>query len=330
MVAWLGLELDAGGWTLTDSGGMRQILDAMDRPHRQYPSVPLFMGQATKAQALRSLYPYHNIGRHGKVGFARLHLSSTTAPYPVIAIESSYTGNSRADPSRREPVRRYHIQNCHDRSYRDIQDLLYQHSLLPLTDVLCLFAADLGGCSGIQTLLGSWSSAPPSGLDGTSSIRPRIVVVLTDPTDGPDHPTDMETALKTVAMPNLAAFVTVVDLRHRNQLSPASRFEPLRRQLSLELETSRAARSQAHLLFSAMHLEWIFRNLLQHVAHGPISPFNCIKACRQDHGEDNGTSLLHTFLGITEQASSPYRSVVTFVASAFLMDAYPPGMHGRC
>lgn len=39
------------------------------------------MGQATKAQAqaLRSLYPYHNIGRHDKVGFARLHLSITAA-----------------------------------------------------------------------------------------------------------------------------------------------------------------------------------------------------------------------------------------------------------
>lgn len=331
MVAWLGLELDAGGWTLADSGGMRQILDAMDCPHRQYPSVPLFMGQATKAQALRSLYPYHNIGRHGKVGFARLHLSSTAASYPIIVIESSHTRNSKAEPSRREAACRYHIQNSHSRSYQDIQDLLYRHSLLYLTDVLCLFAADLGGCSGVQALLGSWNSAPLPGLDGTGSIRPRLVIVLTDPEDGPHHSAVIESTLKTAAMPNLAASVTVIDLRGRNQLSPASRFEPLRRQLLLELETSRAVRSQAHLLFSAVHLEWIFKNLFRHVAHGPASPFNCIQACRRDYlGGEIAASSLRTFFGIIKQAGLPYESVVTFVASAFLMDAYPPGMHGRC
>ncbi|ODM18136.1 hypothetical protein SI65_06007 [Aspergillus cristatus] len=327
MVAWLGLQFDAGGWTLADSGGMRQILDAIDCPHRQYPSIPLFIGQATKVQALRSLYPYHNIGRHGKVGFARLHLSSTAASYPVIVIESSHTRNSRAEPSRREPACQYHIQNCHDWSYQDIQDLLYRHGLLPLTDVLCLFAADLGGCSGIQELLGSWSSAPLSGLDGTNSIRPRLVIVLTDPEDGPHHSAVIESALKTAAMPNLAASVTVVDLRGRNELSPASRFEPLRRQLSLELDTSRAVRSKAHLLFSAVHLEWIFRNLLRHVAHRPTIPFNCIQACRGDQGEEIAGSSLRAFLDIVKQAGLPYQSVVTFVASAFLMDAYPPGMH---
>lgn len=241
MVAWLGLESDSGGWTLTDSGGMRQILDAMDRPHCQYPSVPLFMGQATKAQALRSLYPYHNIGRHGRVGFARLHLLSTAASYPVIVVESSSMRNSRAEPSRREPARLYHLRKCHGRSYSDVQDLFYRHGLLPLTDVLCLFAADLGGYRGVQALLGSWNLAPLSGLDGTGPVHLRLTVILTDPEDGPDNPAAMETALKTVVMPNLAAFVTVVDLCSWSQLSPASRFEPLRRQLSLELEMSRAA-----------------------------------------------------------------------------------------
>lgn len=153
MVAWLGLESDSRGWTLTDSGGMRQILDAMDRPHCQYPSVPLFMGQATKAQALRSLYPYHNIGCHGRMGFAWPHLSSTAASYPVIVVKSSSPRNLRVEPSQREPARRYHLRNCHGRSHPDIQDLLYRHCLLPLTDVLCIFAADLGGLP--------WCPGPP-------------------------------------------------------------------------------------------------------------------------------------------------------------------------
>ena len=46
-------------------------------------------------------------------------------------------------------------------------------------------------------------------LDGVALIRPRLLIVLTDPQDEPDHLETVETAMKIVAVPNLAASVSI-------------------------------------------------------------------------------------------------------------------------
>lgn len=117
-----------------------------------------------------------------------------------------------------------------------------------------------------------------SGLDGTGSIRPRLVVVLTNPQNETRRPAAVETVLKSCSDAQPGRFC---DCRRLPRSKPVIGSQSLRAPsstLSLELETSQAARSQAHLLFSAVHLEWIFRNLLWHVAHGSASPFNYIQA----------------------------------------------------
>lgn len=336
MATWLGLEAEDTGWTLTDSGGMRRILKNMDHASGCYPSLPLFIGQTTKVQALRSLYPYNNIRRYAKRNLARVYLSGRTGSYPVVLMEASLSGRGikvRSPPPKQvEGVHRYRIHNSHNVSYGDIENLVYLRCLVPVCDVLCLFVADLGGIAHVQDILRSWGSSPLLSLDGSRRSRPRLLIVLTDPQDKLNEVDDMERTLTNTVVPNLAASVTTVDLRNRNQLSSVSRYEPLQRQLTLELDEARAARSKARLLFSAPHLDWILRRLFRCVAQRPTSPFNCIIACRERRDSwgiaDNTTQYLTEFLDITNQAGVPVIPVVDFIASAFLMDAYPPGMHG--
>ncbi|KAB8244566.1 acyl transferase/acyl hydrolase/lysophospholipase [Aspergillus flavus] len=335
MATWLGLEAEDTGWTLTDSGGMRRILKNMDHASGCYPSLPLFIGQTTKVQALRSLYPYNNIRRYAKRNLARVYLSGRTGSYPVVLMEASLSGRGikvRSPPPKQvEGVHRYRIHNSHNVSYGDIENLVYLRCLVPVCDVLCLFVADLGGIAHVQDILRSWGSSPLLSLDGSRRSRPRLLIVLTDPQDKLNEVDDMERTLTNTVVPNLAASVTTVDLRNRNQLSSVSRYEPLQRQLTLELDEARAARSKARLLFSAPHLDWILRRLFRCVAQRPTSPFNCIIACRERRDSwgiaDNTTQYLTEFLDITNQAGVPVIPVVDFIASAFLMDAYPPGMH---
>lgn len=330
MAAWLGLEREDGAWTVTDSSAMRRIIDGIDDPPSQYPSMQLFVGRTAKAQALRSLYPHNNIGRHQKHGFARLHLSSGASSYPLLFIESSLAPEAEPWQPRQEPLRRHHLPSTRDHTCQDVHALLYQCLLLPLVDTVCLFAADFGGIRRVQHLLESWDLVPLAGLDGEGFFRPRLVVVLTDAGDDPVNVEAMENTLQATAVPRLVASVSMVDLRDRHPLSPLSRFEPLRQRLSRELDKARAARSKAHLLFSAVHLEWIFRRLLQHIAQAPSSPFNCINACRpKQTGGDETIQYLGIFLGVAEQVHIPPTSMATFIASAYLMDAYPPGMHGK-
>jgi hypothetical protein len=241
MAAWLGLERDDGAWALTDSSAMRQIINRMDDPPRQYPSIQLFVGRTAKAQVLRSLYPYNNIGRHQKHGFARLYLSSGVSSYPLFFIESSLAGETEPWHPQLEPLRRHYLPNTQDRLYQDVQALLYRYLLLPLVDTVCLFAADFGGVSRVQHHLESWTPASPTGLNGQRPLCPRLVVVLTEAGDETANVDAWESALQATAVPYLAVSVSVVDLRGRNPLSPCSRFEPLQQWLSLELDEAHAA-----------------------------------------------------------------------------------------
>jgi hypothetical protein len=330
MPAWLGLESEAGGWAVTDSGGMARVLAEMEHPQNQYPLIHLFVGRASKAQALRSLYPRNNTGRQSGLGFARLHYAPVTHPHTVIFIDGSLsrpTAKSRAEA----PLRRYHIQNSTGRPYQEIQSLLYRRLFLPRADTWTLFADDVGGICQVENLLAAWCAALSSdGLEPTSIARPRLIVVLTDPQDAAGHPETVESTLRAVAVPSLVASVRVLDLRDRGPLSPVSRFEPLRRLLSQELDESYVARREAYELFSAIHLDWVWRKSLLHVARTPTVPFDCIRACHPDRRpQDQASRYLRLFLDTAERAGAAPETVIHNVASALLMDAYPPGMHGE-
>ena len=168
----------------------------MDCPANQHPSIALFVGHTAKAQALRSLYPHNNTGRHWKQGWAQLHLSAAAISYPVIAIESSLSRISPPGPSQQEPLWQYPIPRTRGPSYEDLRSLLYRDVLLPIVDTVCVFAADCGGIRHVQHLLVSWGPLPSTGLDGAAaSVRPRWVIVLTDPDDDAVPAGGIETTL---------------------------------------------------------------------------------------------------------------------------------------
>ncbi|KAB8239998.1 hypothetical protein BDV35DRAFT_402969 [Aspergillus flavus] len=296
MAAWLGLEHDEGGWAITDNDAMRRVINGMDCPANQHPSIAFFVGHTAKAQALRSLYPHNNAGRHRKQGWAQLHLSGAATSHPVIVIESSLSRTSPPGPSQQEPLRRYPIPRTRGSSYEDLRSLLYRDVLLPIVDTVCVFAADCGGIRHVQHLLASWGPLPPTGLDGAAApMRPRSVIVLTDPNDDAVPAGGVETMLQATAVPHLAGSVAV---------------QPL--------DEVRTLRANANLLF---------RGQLRHVAQGPASPFNCVQACRPQHLDaDEVAQYLRIFLQLAEIADP---SIATFIAPVFLMDAYPPGMHSE-
>ncbi|KAL4862084.1 hypothetical protein BDV12DRAFT_203391 [Aspergillus spectabilis] len=329
MAPWLGLEFDAGGWTITDTGCARQILAAVDDPSSQCPSIQVFVGRAIKAQALRALHPHNNTGRHAKIGLARMHLTDSRSQ-PAILIDTSTSPSSLVQPPSAKPLHLYPIQDSYDRSYDDVRDLLFRHIMMPLADTVCLFAADLGGVEEIRTLLTAWGQAPVTSPDGSALVHARLIIVLTGSHGTTGAVQDIEITLREVAVPNIAAALSVVDLRDRDDLSPASQFEPLRQRLLRELGQAHSTRSRAHLLFSAVHLEWIFRKSLSHVAQWPATPFNCIESWRSDRlkGDEMAAQHLESFLRITDGARLPTDVLAAFIASAFLMDAYPPRMHG--
>ncbi|KAI3015394.1 hypothetical protein CBS147347_11201 [Aspergillus niger] len=159
------------------------LLDAMDQPREQYPSVQLFVGGNTKTQALRALYPYNNFGRSHRLGLARIHLSELPRPEPVVIVESGMQSHSEAWPRRATLPQRHHIRRSYDRSHDEVRDLLYRQVLLPLAHTVCFFLEDLASSNSvevIQQLLVAWQAPPLAGEAGGAALHPHMIVVLTN------------------------------------------------------------------------------------------------------------------------------------------------------
>ncbi|GLA56176.1 hypothetical protein AnigIFM63604_005046 [Aspergillus niger] len=331
MASWLTLERDSGGWAFVDYNGLRRIVSTMDRPQEKYPSVLLFVGGSTKMQALRALYPYNNIGRPNRHGLARVHLSELPRQDPVVVIESSLLSAGKASSYQTACTRWHHIRGSHGQSFKDMRDLAYRQVLVPLAHIVCLFLADLKGLNsvqGIQDLLSAWKTPEAARLDKVARLRPCLIVVLTDCPDRLETCESIQRTLSSAAVPDLVSSISVVDLRHRSELSVVSRFLPLQQALEQQRREALTVRAKAHLLFSATHVEAIAKLSLIHAAQWPTSTLDYIKAARSNCSEGtSATQYIQLFLNLADCAGIQRRYVVTAIASALLMDAYPPGMH---
>jgi hypothetical protein len=137
-------------------------------------------------------------------------------------------------------------------------------------------------------------------------------------------------SLAAAAIPRVAGSIIVVDLQDRSELSARSCFKPLRHALKWEAEEAQATRQDACLLFSAAHLQLLFRKILYHISQQLGLPFNCIRAYHPSRSKQGDTSeYLARFIKTIKEAQISSHTAAAFIASAFIIDTYPLGMHGR-
>ncbi|KAJ5917557.1 hypothetical protein N7466_011111 [Penicillium verhagenii] len=275
MAAWLDLAVEATGWTLADTGRLESLVDSMGHPKSQYPSLVYFVGNSSRAKALRALFPYNNITRKGPASFIKLHLSTETANYkhPVLFAESSFLGDSTLAEKGfcqwpTEKLQHYPIQSNLS-STKDIKQHILSNFVLPWTHTLCFLLNKAGDIMKVRQLL----ERPRRNVKVGTQIIPnflQVIIVLEKRLDGHDE------ALKELILwsgEQMTLNITLLDLRERHMLSPKAAFEPLRRLLLSHLSLAQSKR---------------FEN------------DNC------DYENED---------------------ISAFIASAFLMNAYPPDMH---
>ncbi|KAF7445907.1 Patatin domain containing protein [Pyrenophora tritici-repentis] len=82
------------------------------------------------------------------------------------------------------------------------------------------------------------------------------------------------------------------------------------------------------MLYSAYHLNVFFESALRHVATCASLPFNFILATRQyNRIEDHLWLYLQNFLELCAANHTNKKAALEYVASAFMLDSLPPGMH---
>lgn len=328
---WLDLSLDQRGWRLHDYGKLQYVVHEMETPTTQYPSVLFFIGRKQKTALLRTIYPGNNLARRSGMGIARLHVRLGTggSRFPLLLGDSD---SCRKLVGLKDP--RHESSSDHRLTWSQIRkpngteilNHVYTSLIFPLTDVLCLFADDMGGLRKVQTLILDWVNTGP---EPKLAMRPRILVVVNEDSLDPTEP------LEDICGPQMVerispmfSAISLVRLTNRDEISAHKICQPLQTALFFETEAARNHRINRKLLFSALHLEALFRRAIHHIVNQPDNPLDLIQLSRI--GFPSPTQMqspIRDFIGACIRLNVQPSAISKNIAAALLMDANPPHMH---
>ena len=310
----------------------------MTNPDKQYPSTIFFIGVKSKDVALRQLFPHNNVRRGCLDGVVNLRLDSSTmsSEYPLLFADG--------DPQKQIPDK-LGTMRCHEnttvplisRSFTQLNNIqcLYARLVALFSDVVCIFAEDLGGLRGTARFLVDWVKfGNPSSLP--RCVRPRVMIVTREEeTAITHHVLEMEELRFMLDQedPGLRSQVfSSISLIHLpgDHISALARYRRLREILLKEVDLSRIQRLEQRVLFSAVHLEAFSSRAFKNLALSFDKPFDFIIESRVGN-ELDGTYNDHitTFATGCNENFLSFKSLSSFIASSILMDAYPPRMHGK-
>jgi hypothetical protein len=192
--------------------------------------------------------------------------------------------------------------------------------IFPHADVVCVFIEDCGGLKGTEELLRTWAELAPTS-QYHPDVRPHLIMVSADlPMGiGEVHPELLQpfSGCSMISLP-------------KSTSSSSARHNVLKIEFERAVRSARDQRRRSSMLFSTRHLETLFLRTMKHLSQPTIIPFNVVQASRQDNpvSLDYGLHLTH-FMTIAKHQKIPHEAQRSFIASAMLLDAYPPDMHSK-
>ncbi|KAJ5655009.1 hypothetical protein N7490_002012 [Penicillium lividum] len=335
MAAWLDLANEDGAWTLVDTGRLEELVQGMPSPKRQCPSLVYFAGNSNRLKALRALNPHNNVTRKGPAGWIRLHLGGRSGhtENPVLFAESGLLLEKSQGDSRwrkhhsTQRHRRYAIQDDDSScSPAKLHQEVKAQLVLPWTQILCLFIDSKSDLQSARDLLQQPRRQLAIGGQPISTFM-RIVIVLTKQDNSNHIPArdfaDFEAFAET-------GETIVLDLRPRCGLSDTVAFEPLRTVIMEQLSAIRDQQASPGGHISASHLGAFWKSFIQSYKRCRIAPpFDLLTEARRGYPDDGAMArYLREGAQIVISAGCAEDEMQVFVASAILMHAYPPEMHG--
>ncbi|KAJ5928357.1 hypothetical protein N7466_007313 [Penicillium verhagenii] len=331
--AWLEVLQGEAGPILTHGWRLPQIIQDFPNPSNQNPQITLFMGRRLKEKALRKLCDSNYKGQRRKSAInIRADNRSLHSAKPKLFAD--------CDPTSKGLERACVVpQTCHQDhtlSFRslpyEVHDLVFCRLIFMFVDVICIFADDLGGLGAVEDMILDWGHIS-SGSSTTPAIRPRVIVVVNHAQSITHDILDEKNFLYDLYMKEPALSLSFADIRFSRLPSDelkSGRFLSLGADITRQLHEASFARVKENVLFSATHLCDLFKSAAESLCQSPsaLTEFNFIAAARAQNPLDGSfTSHLKDFIILAGKSRLPYEGVSSHIASAILMDAYPPGMH---
>ncbi|KAJ2969904.1 hypothetical protein NQ176_g8435 [Zarea fungicola] len=327
------------GWLRVWNRGGQATLEVSDRPGRLLGAVrqeepigvTVFIGHQRKYGALSALNLLSRSARARK-SHGEIHLDVAQLPNDQQMLIAD--GDL---PTHGQFPRTHGFHSCHEvtsilypeplQPAASVSDSLYHRVLLPLTDVICIFAEDIGGTDIAIQHLSSWNCKGPSFKAG---ISPSVILVVDR---GSETKARARLNAEKLQQPHgwfRTTRVVGID-RGAHQSSnrrQAKSYQTLSREISQLLRSNRRERGRESLLFSARHVLEFLRVTAACAVQADWTPLDFVKASRLSNKvEENIESHVMNLILHFPHQDDVTEIAAPLIASSFLLNHYVPGMH---
>jgi len=323
-ISWLQLT---GNQTLilNDTGRLDRVINELADPAQQTPTLLYFLGRRAKDAALKEIFPHNNLRRGRSNGLAniRVDTASITRDSPLIFADSDLGApippRESLTPCHKSTAYPIHWPYSNTQSALDVA---FIRILLPFCSALVLFVDDFDSLGQIALYIERWTTIGML-LD---DVRPRLILAASAKSTKYSR-IQLRQLQDHCQQSQLFSSISLVLLIR--ELSATSCHRPLREEISKQAGEMLQILSRHHRLFSALHLAHMYRLALKHTAGTVTEAFDYVQASRTYHNLANYPGHLKNFLTLAVKHAISYESITSYLASGMIMDAYPPGAHGK-
>lgn len=346
---WLSLETQAQAVFFHYTDRIQNLIESLPNPDTRYPGLIVLIGRKTKSLVLRELVSIErkpSLGVRSPHRGVHLHLDASSVFHenPVLYADASLpialvSGATYQKVRCHESVGRKLCRNSGDTfdlTGIEAADYLYSRLLRPFSDVFCLFIADLGGLEPVTERLVSWLEKAQT---PTVPQTAHPILVLVVESEVPGIKTEREAKSKLLSMLEQKTpksifdhffDVTVVSIFPEGKLSLQARHRRVKERLRDALDQGQERRMGIGMLFSATHLAVFFRHACDHFGTTIDDPFNFIQTSRLRNPVSTEIDRhLARFLKHVRTPQELVKFAIPVIGSSFLLNAYPPDMHGE-
>ncbi|OBT60276.1 hypothetical protein VE03_10316 [Pseudogymnoascus sp. 23342-1-I1] len=335
---WLTLASRKGKIFLQRTDRLSTLLEDRLNLDSMQPSLFVFFGGEQKAMLMKKLLKKSHQPQRVS-GEMHLHIdtSGTFSNGPVLLAEGGFPqlGTQTAEPS---------PSGCHEswcselspgllesKALGDSVNTVFFKLLTPFADVLCFFAADLGGFRPIIKELALWLESTKGSLQESS--RPQILIVtdrnVADERSSLRTFTQMLANETNVATSKHFSNIRILSINFSRKDYNKSRYCELKECLRTSSNQMRATKIGNRTLFTTRHFAAFFDHALNNIVRASIDPFNFIISSRAESPVvERLSEHLTNFLQHVRSPRHVREFAVPTIASSFLLDNYyPPSMH---
>ena len=324
----------ASGSTFRYGGRYQRIIQDMTNPEEQLPRLMLFVGKRNKDRALRDMFPHNNLRRQPVSENAinlRADNDTLRSAHPLLFFECDPLARSticeesqRAFCHQDEEIPILWAANIK----HNFLDVIVARLLCLFTDVICIFADDIGGIESVKGLLLKWA-AVGSAATSALHVRPRVVIAMSKQKEQakPSNPLDIDAfrcdVLQDIGLDLSQTFASICTVEISDN-------QKLREELVKQADITQKTRSASSNLLSAIHQEALFCRAIYHTARTVQESFDHVQSARAGNELTADFSQhLENALTLFQVRRVPDEIATAYIASTILMDAYPPGAAGK-